>query len=773
MFFEVIPTDTFLDQNSTLVYTSNYRYQPGHIVLVPLGRRTVVGVVLRKLPTNEATKITFTVKSILKLLLPVPIPPHLLAAIPWLAHYYLAPISHTANLAIPAGLTSRGALDCLSDPHFASLKPSRAETTVRERYGLKTAHKASPKLTEDISGGLLKLPLIPLNQPQKTALQGLEKAPSYTRMLRGVTGSGKTNLYLQLTAEALKKQKSTILLVPEIALTSQLVKIFTETFGARVLLVHSNQTLAERRKIWLKILLSGQNLSLFKPYLTPEKSSKASKSPKVIPASKTATEPPLTAKIEQSSLFDNGQKSAKKPNKKPKNPSKAQKCLDFSDLLLTKNGKYATMESCTAEPLVIIGPRSALLTPVQNLGQIIIDEAHEGAYYQENAPRYSALRLASFIAGKLKIPCLLGSATPNLVDYHLAKTKNSLVELTQKAKNTAVKPRFTIVDLKNRDLFYKNRYLSNPLISAIDKNLANHHQTLIFHNRRGSAPLTICEDCGWQALCPICYLPMTLHADGYILTCHICGHEEKVPSSCPNCHHAGIIHKGFGTKLLETELQHLFPEAKIARFDGDNKKGGDLASLYHEVKAGAIDILIGTQTLARGLDLPHLATVGVVQADAGLALPDFAAEERTFQLLAQVFGRVGRGHLDQANVIIQTYQPDHPVIQTAIEADFPRFADYLIKKRRAQSLPPFYYLARLAITYKTEKTTLSKIRAAHKTLSQIKNLTVSPPTPAFHERTSRGYTWQIILKSTSRETLRHALTPFSAHHIELDPPSLL
>lgn len=352
MFFEVIPTDTFLDQNSTLVYTSSYRYQPGHIVLVPLGRRTVVGVVLRKLPTNEVTKITFTVKSILKLLLPVPIPPHLLAAIPWLAHYYLAPISHTANLAIPAGLTSRGALDCLSDPHFASLKPSRAETAVRERSGLKTAHKAPPKLTEGISGDLLKLPLIPLNQPQKTALQGLEKVPSYTRMLRGVTGSGKTNLYLQLTAEALKKQKSTILLVPEIALTSQLVKIFTETFGARVLLIHSNQTLAERRKIWLKILLSGQNLSLFEPYLTPEKSSKASKSPKVIPASKTATEPPLTAKIEQSSLFDNGQKSAKKPNKKPKNPSKAQKCLDFSDFLLTKNEKYTTMESCTAEPLV-------------------------------------------------------------------------------------------------------------------------------------------------------------------------------------------------------------------------------------------------------------------------------------------------------------------------------------------------------------------------------------------------------------------------------------
>lgn len=266
---------------------------------------------------------------------------------------------------------------------------------------------------------------------------------------------------------------------------------------------------------------------------------------------------------------------------------------------------------------------------------------------------------------------------------------------------------------------------------------------------------------------------MTLHADGYLLTCHICGHEEKVPSSCPNCHHPGIIHKGFGTKLLETELSRLFPQAKITRFDGDNKKDTSLAQLYQAVKSGEINILIGTQTLARGLDLPHLATVGVVQADSGLSLPDFAAEERSFELLTQVIGRVGRGHLDTASVVVQTYQPDHPAIQTAMKADYPAFAQYLLKKRHSQQLPPFTYLARLTITYKTEKTTLAKIQQAYQQLNNTPGIQVSPPMPAFHERGNRGFTWQLIVKSTSRARLQKALVPFQKFHLELDPPSIL
>lgn len=649
MFYEVIPTGIYRNGGGALTYSSNQKLSPGHLVLVPLGRKTSLGIVLRSVPN-----VNFPTKPISRLIHPIPLPAHLLKSVSWLSQYYLSSLPSCANLMLPAKLIGK------KGEILGKIKGD-----INEMANYVSQHN-------DIS----------LNSAQKTALRALQQAPGTTRLLRGVTGSGKTNIYLKMASTALLEQKSTILLVPEIALTSQLVKIFTSTFGNRVLLIHSNQTLVERRTTWLRILES-------------------------------------------------------------------------------------------SEPLIIIGPRSALLSPLHNLGLIIIDESHENAYYQENPPRYSAIRLASFIASTLKIPCIQGTATPNIVDFHLAKTRHSLVELTQKAKSAAITPQSTVIDLKDRANFLKNRYFSNQLLTAIEKNLQNHHQTLIFHNRRGSSPLTICEECGWQALCPNCYLPLALHTDTFLLSCHICGHSAKVPTSCPNCSHPSIIHKGFGTKLLESELSRLFPKAQIARFDGDNNKKSTLASLYQEVKSGAIDLLIGTQTLARGLDLPHLATVGIIQADSGLSLPDFAAEERTFELLTQVIGRVGRGHLDQAEIIIQTYQPDHPVIGAALRADFPEFARYLLSKRRTQQLPPYTYLARLSITYKTEKTTVTKINQAFQKLRLNPKLSLSPPTPAFHERTTSGYTWQIILKSTSRNALREALLPFQQYRIELDPPSLL
>lgn len=669
MFYEVIPTEVYRQGGGALTYRSDLDLQPGHIVLIPLGNRTITGIVLRKIKT-----VDFQTKPIIRLVYPLPIPIHLLKSALFLAEYYLSPLPLTANLLIPTGLTARGAL---KDKTPTTQKPPKKSSS-------------NTKIAQTTADSF-KLPLVPLNSAQKIALEGLQNAPGSTRLLRGVTGSGKTNIYLKMAADALRDQKSVILLVPEIALTSQLVKIFEQTFGNRVVLIHSNQTMGERRSTWLKLL-------------------------------KDSTPSP------------------------------------------------------EATPLVIIGPRSALLAPVHNLGLIIIDESHESAYYQENPPRYSAIRLASFMAKTLKIPCILGSATPNITDYYLAKKCRTNVELSEKAKSTAREPEIQIVDLKNHENFLKNRYFSNQLLTKIKNNLQAKHQTLIFHNRRGSSPMTICENCGWQALCPECYLPLTLHTDTYELVCHICGHTAKVPSNCPNCHEVGIIHKGFGTKLLESELTRLFPEAKIARFDGDNNKKDNLASLYEQVKSGSIDILIGTQTLARGLDLPHLATVGIVQADAGLTLPDFASEERTFELLTQVIGRVGRGHLDAASVVVQTFQPEHPVIQTALKADFHTFADFVLKNRHKGNLPPFSYLARLSITYKTEKTTVAKIRKAYTELKKNHKLWLSPPQPAFHEHTGRGVTWQINLKSTSREALTSALSHYASlgnHSVVIDPPSLL
>lgn len=648
MFYEVIAGRMFGKNEGILTYESDSSLLPGQIVQIPIGRSAAIGIVDKKVAQPD-----FATKKILKVLYSTPLPKHSITTAKFVAEYYQVPISSALGLILPTGVDKK-----------------RRKTEQMFGDKLKTEHGEES-------------PQIPLNQAQKNALKALKMAPGATKLLHGVTGSGKTNIYLEMAKNALLAQKSTILLVPEIALTSQLVRVFGEYFSDNIVLIHSKQTEAERHLI-------------------------------------------------------------------------------FNSLLGTE------------KPKIVIGPRSALFAPLKNLGLIIIDEEHESTYHQENVPKYSAIRVASFVAQNLDIPLILGSATPMVEDYYLADKKDSLVKLTEKAKDTAIKPEIRIIDFKKREDFSKNRYFSNPLLAAIKNNLEKGQQTLIFHNRRGSAPITICENCGEEMLCPNCYLPLTLHADTYELVCHTCGHKERVPLNCPKCGAPGILHKGFGTKLLESELKKLFPKATIRRFDADNKKNEGLDAVYTEVHDGNIDILVGTQTLAKGLDLPKLATVGVVQADAGLNLPDFMAEERTFQLLTQVIGRVGRGHTDMAEVFIQTFRPDSPVIDFATELDYDGFYEYVIKKRRKAGFPPFMFVAKLEITMKTEATVLRKIRETAKKLQNNSRLLVSPPMPAFHERTSRGYTWQIIVRAKSRKALVEACKDLDPNfRATFDPVGLL
>ena len=631
-----------------LTYESDNSLVPGQIVVVPLGRGKAVGVVSKKVAQPD-----FATKKILQVLYSTPLPAHLIATAKFVAEYYQVPLASTLGLILPNGVEKKRRK---TEQMFGNIAKTEQAAANAE---------------------------IPLNQAQKKALEALKKATGATKLLHGVTGSGKTNIYLKMAKNALLAQKSTILLVPEIALTGQLVRVFEKYFGDKVVLIHSRQTEAERHLI-------------------------------------------------------------------------------FNSLLETD------------EPKIIIGPRSALFAPLKNLGLIIIDEAHEGTYHQENAPKYSAIRVASYMAGKLGIDLILGSATPTVEDYYLAEKKGALVILKEKAKTTAVKPEIKIIDLKNRDNFSKNRYFSNSLLAAIKNNLEQGQQTLIFHNRRGSAPLTICEDCGEEMLCPNCFLPLTLHADSYELACHTCGHTERVPLNCPKCGAPRIIHKGFGTKLLESELKKLFPSARVQRFDADNKKNEGLDATYTEVRDGKVDILVGTQTLAKGLDLPRLATVGVAQADAGLNLPDFMAEERTFQLITQVIGRVGRGHSDKAEAFIQTFRPESPVINMAVESDYFGFYEYTVKKRRKAGFPPFMFMAKLEITMKTEAIVLKKVRATVVSLTRDKRLLVSPPMPAFHEHTSRGYTWQIVVRAKSRKVLIEACKDLDPNfRVTFDPVGLL
>lgn len=641
MFYEVVPVGKL----GELTYDYDNALSVGQIVLVPLGKKLVPGIVIKKVAQPD-----FKTKTIAKVLYAKPLPRHLVDTIGFIHDYYLAPLGTVASLILPTGVNKR-----------RRTKPNKTEQATREK----------------VTG------VIRLNFAQKNALEGLQKAPGATKLLFGVTGSGKTNIYLKMALNAFQRHLSTILLVPEIALTSQLVQVFQEVFGDSIVLIHSKQTEAERHRIF-------------------------------------------------ESLLEN------------------------------------------AKPVIVVGPRSALFAPVSNLGLIIIDEEHEATYYQENAPRYSAVRVASFMAQKANCEVVLGSATPTVVDYYIAKQRDSLIRLTEKAKKDARKAEIQIIDFKNREEFSRNKYFSDRLLGSIAENLDNGRQTLIFHNRRGSAPLTICEDCGNEIICPNCFLPLTLHADTYELVCHTCEHHEKVPLVCAKCGKAGLIHKGFGTKLLETEIKRLFPKARVRRFDADNKKGEGLDTVYNEVREGEVDILVGTQGLAKGLDLPKLATVGVVQADAGLSLPDFAAEERVFQLLTQVIGRVGRGHSEKAEVFIQTFRPEHPVLKFATEENYEAFAEYLLKQRKKSGFPPYEYVLKLEITMKTEALALKKIREVARTLQDRPGFLISPPTPAFHERTARGFTWEMVARAKSRKALLKACSGLDANfRISLDPPGLL
>lgn len=457
---------------------------------------------------------------------------------------------------------------------------------------------------------------------------------------------------------------------------------------------------------------------------------------------------------------------------------------DFPDMIVThsKMGEaerhQAWLRALSAEtPQLVIGPRSALFLPVPELGAVIVDEAHEPSYKQEQAPRYSALRAASVLGAAAKARVVFGSATPSISERYVAHmAKRPIIRIDHSARAGAKPAKVLAVDMTKKENFARHRFISNQLLSAIESNLAAGTQTLIFHNRRGSASTTLCESCGWTALCPKCYVPLTLHGDNYHLRCHICGHTDKVPTSCPVCHGAQIIHKGIGTKLIESELRKLFPKARIARFDSDSKADETVNHLYEDLYKGNIDIAIGTQVVAKGLDLPKLRTVGVIQADGGLALPDYTAAERTFQLLAQVVGRVGRNQHD-TTVIVQSYQLTHPVIQMGLNQDYEAFYEYGLAERKKAHFPPYTYLLKLTTAYKSEQAAVRAAQALAKTLrSELHpDVRLMGPAPAFYERGADSYRWQLILKSPKREHLTDTLqhVPTTHWQAELDPMSLL
>lgn len=643
-YYLVAPLTVVRDNEPAFTYHSETPLSTGTVVRIGVGKKELTGVVLR----TVEKKPSFTTKPILSVLTTTPLPPPLLMLADWMSGYYATHLALVLQTLLPAGLHKQR---------------RQKETTTTYAQRARTN--------------------IVLNEEQSTAVHQIAEHQSGTLLLHGVPGSGKTQVYIESAKKEMDAGKSCIVLVPEIALTPQLVAEFTNHFKD-VVVTHSHMTEAERHKAWLRVL-----------------------------------------------------------------------------------------ESET--PLIVIGPRSALFMPVRNLGLIIIDEAHEPSYKQDQSPRYSALRAASVLAkAHRNARVLLGSATPSVQDYYLAEhTKSPIVTLTRPAVSTRP-PRVELIDLRKKDLFKQHRFLSDELVNTMRTALEQQKQVLIFHNRRGTAPTTLCTSCGWSALCDLCFVPTTLHADSHKLLCHICGRAQKVPPSCPSCGNPDIVFRGIGTKLIETEVHKLFPKAHIARFDADSAADETLDKRYQAIYDGDIDIMIGTQILAKGLDIPNLSVVGVVQADSGLHLPDYQAEERVFQLLYQVAGRAGRSK-HEGHVIVQTFVPDHPVIKQALARNFETFYSEQLKERRTALFPPFTHLLKLTTSYKTEA---GAIRAARKLAAELRAkhpaLTVLGPTPAFYERLHGNYRWQLLVKSKNRAELAALAKQIpTGWHIDLDAANLL
>ncbi len=428
------------------------------------------------------------------------------------------------------------------------------------------------------------------------------------------------------------------------------------------------------------------------------------------------------------------------------------------------------------QPYIVIGPRSALFTPFANVGLIVVDESHEVTYKQENAPHYHAARIASKLAEFHKAQVILGSATPSVSDYFIATTRQRpILQLDAIGVNTA-RQNATIVDMRDKTQLSRSPHLSICLLKSMEKTLAEKKQILLFINRRGTARIVLCENCGWQAACPHCDLPLTYHQDTHVLRCHTCGISQQAVSSCPMCKATNIILKSIGTKAVASEVKKIFPAARIERFDTDNKKGEHMHELYSDVRAGNIDILVGTQILAKGLDLPKLGLAGVINADASMYVPDFTAQERTYQLLYQVIGRVGRSsQATETSAVIQTYSPDSPTIQAAAERQWKTFYQTELDERKTFLFPPFCYL--LKVSCKRVKSTSAQANA-EKFAAILKDeglrIVIDGPAPAFHEKVQNKYVWQLILKSKERGELLKVIKLLpSDWSYDIDPINLL
>ena len=645
--------------------------QRGVRVLVPLGRnKTYVGIVSEKhhrAPEGYQTKDILQVLDVTPILLDSQ-----LRLWHWIADYYMSPIGEVYKAALPSGLKAEDGfrpktetfitltpqfrneqtlhvalnmlhradkqlaalIDYLALSHWDSVEGSVCRETVVEitRDELLNAGHSLPTVNALVKRGLLEVyerevgrlnhggephleKIRPLSDVQQDAFNKIQFSflGKNVTLLHGVTSSGKTEIYIHLIRQALERKQQVLYLLPEIALTVQIMQRLQHVFGNRLGIYHSKYSDAERVEIWQKQL---------------------SKNP-----------------------YD-----------------------------------------------VILGARSAVFLPFQNLGLVIVDEEHETSYKQQDPmPRYHARSTAIVLAQMFGAKTLLGTATPSVETYYNAKTgKYGLVELFQRYKGIEL-PEIQVVDVK--DLQHRkmmNGPFSPYLLNKVRGALEHGEQAILFQNRRGYAPVIECKQCGWVPHCQHCDVSLTLHRNLNQLTCHYCGYTYQVPTECPACGCHELRTKGYGTEKIEAEVQDIFPEARIARMDLDTTRSRSAYErIISDFASGRTNLLIGTQMISKGLDFDKVSVVGILNADSMLNYPDFRAYEHAFMMMAQVSGRAGRKG-KRGLVVLQTKSPDLPIIQQVVRNDYAAHYQSLIAERQQFHYPPYYRLVYVYLKHKQD-----------------------------------------------------------------------
>ena len=683
---------------------------PGHRVKVPLRNRPASGTVLR---VHEPEEMQFDLRPLNSLIDPEPlITKGMLALAHWMSEYYGTPLEHIMRSLLPEAVRQENHSEKTIKQAIARENiDDEALTTLAKRakrqHAILSLLQASgsegmpvSQLGEGAAGpvkslaekGLITLkdiaiqrdpdgdevflhdPEKKLNPEQANALteivanlQAEDSQSAKPILLHGITGSGKTEVYLQATQAALEAGKTVIVLLPEISLTPQTVQRFKSRFSESpelVAILHSTLTQGERFDEWHRI----------------------------------------------------------------------------------RKGVAR----------VVVGARSAIFAPLPDLGLILVDEEHETTYKQENPPKYHGRDLAVVRASLEGATIVLGSATPSVESYcnSRIKEKYQLVPLTKRADGQAL-PLVRIVDMRNEPKKGGPPILSQRLRHAMEQKLAAGDQIILFLNRRGFARSLTCPTCGHTCECAHCSIPTTYHRAEERLICHLCGYQAIVPRICPNCQDPSIRLQGYGTEKVEEILRKVFPKARLARLDGDTvRKKHVLKRTLSEFKARKIDILLGTQMIAKGLDFPNVTLVGVLNADLSLNAPDFRAGERTFSLLTQVAGRAGRGEME-GEVFIQTFVPHSPSIQFARHHDFEGFVEQELEFREKYHFPPFCHLALLSTRSRHEKRAEFTLQTIHRRLSENPplGLEIGLPNPNPIVRAHDLHRFQLLLRHRNPRTL--------------------